>query len=314
MQNPAKRPRTEPLHWAAELPNRGDLERVARTIKEIGKNRDDATFSVIRSTEFSGLRADAAPDSLTSLARCQLACIVDFPGITGDHQVVFTVSCDSLLGVLRGSGKPQLHLRLSQRVDDSNLIVQSYDTFDESYSSSTTIHTKASNPIDPIDLDEMTFGWTLSMELSFFKALVKNNRDLDCDAINIDVFSDQSKETSAVIFTCCSAFVTDTKKIVSKIHQKHGETRHHLTVGDDDDGNLDAVRDVDESTLERRVHSSFDLRMLYTFLKSLDQRGKVLVMLQSDNPLLVRINLTDDQSYIYYLQASKMEDGEEDDD
>lgn len=149
------------------------------------------------------------------------------------------------------------------------------------------------------------------MELPFLKGLVKNNRDLGCEAISIEVLSDDTKKTSVVLFECSTTNVTDTKKIVSHIHHKHGEQRNHLSIGEDDEDD-GGVCDVDETLLDTKVASVFDLPMFYAFLKSLDQRGKVLVMLQPENPLLVRVNLTDDQSYIYYLQASKM-DGEDED-
>ena len=151
----AKRAKHAEVLWSADFDTRCDLERIVKAVREIGMT--NITFCVTRDTSeggFTGLRAEVKNSSLTSLLRAQIACDIEKKH---DTDKVVTVACDSLLGVLRGSGKPQFRLQLSQHEGDTNLFIRSFDSFDKSFSSHTTMQTLVEEEHDPLPLDELAF-------------------------------------------------------------------------------------------------------------------------------------------------------------
>lgn len=310
MSRQAKRARSDPAQdslWSVDFDNRGDLESVVNSIKHLAM--PSVTFRVVSldETGFQGLRAEVASSNLTSLLRAQVAAKVNLQ----IPQATFTVSCDSFLGILKGSGKPQFRLNISQKKEDPGVYIRTYDTFDSSYVSSTRLQTLLEEEFEPIDLDSMDFDYRIRVELPFFKALVKNNRDLGCETIKIQIAktpeAHDSNETGTIVrFVCQTDTIMDVKEVQTvSLCSGDSEATHSISLDEDHDGQVERLEYED---LEQKLDMCFDLAMVYSFLKSVDQKGKLKMLLNPESPLLFKLGLSSEQSFIYYLQAGRIDD------
>uniref|UniRef100_A0A6C0KGD5 Proliferating cell nuclear antigen PCNA N-terminal domain-containing protein n=1 Tax=viral metagenome TaxID=1070528 RepID=A0A6C0KGD5_9ZZZZ len=304
-----KRRKQAPMEWSANFDNRSDLERIVKAVREMGM--PNVTMSFKKQDDFEGMRSEVKNSSLTCLLRVQLECeVLDANNPLRDH--VVTVACDSFLGVLRGSGKPQFRLQLAQYEGDTSLIVKSFDTFDRSFTSSTTLQTMVEDETEPLPLNELSFQWLLRMDLNFFKSLIKNNKDLGCETVDISILESVGMETalSVVRFVCETTNISDTKELVS-LAPVSSEDGHKLL--DMHEEHVELLEVPEEDQLERKMHMKLDLSLLYQFVKSMDQRGKLKMMMNEDDFLLFKIDMATENSFIYYLQCSKVGSDDEDD-
>jgi hypothetical protein len=301
----------ENLDWCIECDNRNDLERIIKSVKEIGM--PNFTMVIFRTDEFTGMRAEVRQSGMVCLLRAQLECAVDVR--MGEDTRNVTVSCEQLLGVLRGSGKPQFRVRLFQTKGDTNLTVQSFDEFDSTFTSQTRLATFMEEEEELLELDEMSFSYLLRMDMNFFKSIVKNNIDLGCEQIEITIFRPErpdeeppakKQNTGANIFRirfrCATDNIEDVKEIVSVATDQDG--RNEIELGDVKAPELTLCKHemVQQFTL------LFDLKFMCSFLKSVDQRGKLKVFLNEETPLLFKIDLPTENSYIYFVQAPQVSD------
>lgn len=302
-------PLPENLDWCIECDNRNDLERIIKSVKEIGM--PNFTMVVFHTNEFTGMRAEVRQSGMVCLLRAQLECSVELRG-EGETRNI-TVSCEQLLGVLRGSGKPQFRVRVFQTKGDTNITVQSFDDFDSTFTSSTRLATFMEEEEELLELDEMSFSYLLRMDMNFFKSIVKNNIDLGCEQIEITIFQPMCSDAEPkkkkqntggnifkIRFRCATENLEDIKEITSLATDQDG--RSEIELGDVKTTGIQ----TSEGEMTQRFTLSFDLRFMCSFLKSVDQRGKLKVFLNEDTPLLFKIDLPTENSFIYFVQAPQV--------
>jgi hypothetical protein len=296
----AKRHRPNIL-WSVEFPSRIELEKVVKSVKEIGMN--NFTIKIIKNDSFTGLRAEVTQSGMVCLLRAQLACEVEK---TEEEDVDVTLGCEQLLAVLRGSGKPQFRLKMFQHVGENRVHIQSFDTFDHSFQSRTTMATYLNEDTEMLELKELQFEFLLRLDLHFLKQIVKNNMELGSDEIGISVHEVDEK-SFFVRFRCSTDHVDDVKELTGRktLLEESGQTQ--LLFDESQQKEAFTLSDAARENAKSVFQLKFDMKYLWSFLRASETKGKLKMFLSQENPLLLKIDFFPEDSFIYYLQASKMD-------
>lgn len=300
----SKRQRPAPELWSMEFPSRIELEKVVKSIKEIGMN--NFTIKIIKNSDFSGMRAEVTQSGMVCLLRAQLTCEVTKEV---EEDIDTTLSCEQLLAVLRGSGKPQFPLRIFQRQEENQIHIQSFDRFDHSFQSRTTLATYLNEDTEMLELKELQFQFLLKLDLHFLKQIVRNNMDLGSENIEISVHEVDATRYF-VRFCCCTDHVVDVKELSgTKIGNDSEDQQTLLACDDNDDSDHSGftLTDTERETAQSVFKLKFDIKYLWSFLRASETKGKLKMFLSQENPLLLKIDFFPEDSFIYYLQASKMD-------
>ena len=302
METETKRQRPAPELWSMEFPSRIELEKVVKSVKEIGMN--NFTIKIIKSPDFCGMRAEVTQSGMVCLLRAQLSCDVKKEV---EEDIDTTLCCEQLLAVLRGSGKPQFRLRIFQREDENRIHIQSFDTFDHSFQSRTTLATYLNEDTEMLELKELQFEFLLKLDLHFLKQIVRNNMDLGSENIEISVH--EVDPTRYFVRFCCNTdHVEDIKELSGTKQAGQAEEQTTLACNDDSSSQPGFMLTDDERENAKSVFKlKFDIKYLWSFLRASETKGKLKMFLSQDNPLLLKVDFFPDDSFIYYLQASKMD-------
>ena len=283
--------------WKLDFQSRIDLEKVVKSVKEIGMN--NFTIKIIKNSDFEGIRAEVTQSGMVCLLRAQLTC--DVTKQSADD-VDVTLSCEQLLSVLRGSGKPQFRLRIFQNSGDNRIHLESYDSFDRSFRSRTSLTTFFNDDTEMLQLEELSFDLLLQMDLHFLKQVVKNNMELGCENIKISIHSSEGSKDVFIRLTCATEHVEDVKELAGQRAQGDDEQQTQIDFGEA--GGEQPATEGPSTTLCENV---YDIKYLWSFLRSSETKGRLKMFLSPDNPLLLKVDFFPENSFIYFLQAPKTE-------
>lgn len=287
----AKRKRAEDCEWKFTIDNRADLLNIIKCVKEVGGSTSNLTMRINPpSDEHNGIvDTEILTQGMTCLLRAKLSADVCAESV--QH---FSCQCDDILVVLK-STKAQFKICVYKPRDSDQVVVESFDGFNNTFSSRHHISTMLYDSPEFNDLENMEFHTSLRMDVSSIKHYLKVFKDFNYDDFALKLFED--KDSFAMALEADS----DRSKSEFRFHcnksaETAPQTQQMLEIDEDP---------IEQEDMEAVYCESYNLELLWNFLRPLDAK-KIQIMINRDGdnfPLLIKVDMIADNSVMYFMQG-----------
>lgn len=289
-QNQNHKNQDEPqVDFKLTFPQPQTLRSLVEIVKDI---LPDLSVEVQKLPTFEGINVENIDDKKSCVVQARLHCEVTMNAETSQ----FTVAVDTLAICLRTVASHYV-LDFIKYTDSDDVELVSRDAISNNIVNVCRMNTLA-KMFTKTTMSTQEYDYTLQLDLSEFRSIVKVSKDLSATTLKFSIFSDTdaSRNVKSITF-----------KLKSKGKAEH---QHFFRASVTDDGvytNDESITDASRSPGDLVYEEDFSVTYLNTFLKAMERQVVTLRMSQ-EKPLVVLYPLGAESSYICFVLASKMDD------
>jgi DNA polymerase III sliding clamp (beta) subunit (PCNA family) len=280
--------RRKGLDWKISL----DQATNFRTLVEVVSNTlHQINFKIKKEDESCFLCVDSIDTEHVCMVQARLFC----EGIKLEESIDFCVDSSILSPILKNI-PPHYALDLEKYSNCADVHLISHETLSNSHHTRYELPTQV-NETDTVNLSEMEYKYTIEIELSCLRQIVKMATLLHSSTLT---FTIREKRTDDVVHTSLN--------ILSQGQATQSHTFFSASSSDDcqliraaSDSGAPSVR---EEEMDVVFKDSFSAKYLLDFLKSME-RQVVTLRLSEDKPLILNYSLGAEESYVSFVLAPK---------
>lgn len=194
---------------------------------------------------------------------------------------------------------------LEKHTNNDNIHIFAYETLSNSHSTTYIIPTLMSDS-ESMHLQDMDYKYTIEIDLSTLRQIVKMSQQLRADTIDLQVSEPpEEKPNRSCISISAQGEATIRHNFYSNmVHEETQNTNVMRAMVDSTspDGS-------EEENMVVKYKERYSAQYLNFFLKSME-RQIITMKLSADQPLIIHYPLGADKSYICFVLAPKAEDDE----
>lgn len=256
-------------------------------------------FKILKSSEQEGIHIESIDAKQICLIVAQLGCkVLGNPSMINNTK--FCVDTSVFNTCLKAV--PQHYsIDIKNEPDSSDVVLSAYESLSQTYTSAYKIPTLL-NEAEPVSLSDLSYNYTIEMDLSTLRTIVKNTIALKGSDITFRVEEPEQDASSGGRHTILS--------ILSEGQAKQHHMFHSVT---DTKDNASCIIRTDQAEIDtafsskklvKKYEEVFSANYINYFLKSME-RHIITMRLSPGKPLILNYSLGNADSYICFVLAPR---------